>query len=46
MRSVVGGGIMNGKSVAVDVVQYNTQNIAYKLIDNKENVIGLVKMRF
>ncbi|MDU2064726.1 MAG: glycoprotease [Sporomusaceae bacterium] len=41
-----GGGAMNGKAVAVAAVQYNTKEVSYELIGNKENVIGLVKKRF
>lgn len=41
-----GAGIMNGKTVAVAAVQYNTKNIAYEVVGNKDSGIGLVKYRF
>lgn len=41
-----GGGVVNGKAVAVMAVQYNVKNIAYEVIGNKTDVIGLVKYRF
>jgi hypothetical protein len=41
-----GAGIMNGKAVAVAAVQYNTKNIAYEVVGNKDSGIGIVKYRF
>jgi len=41
-----GGGVVNGKAVVVAAVQYNTQNVAYEIISNKDSGIGLVKYRF
>jgi hypothetical protein len=40
-----GGGVVNGKTIAVAAIQYNTKNVAYEIIGNKDNGIGLVKYR-
>lgn len=41
-----GAGYVNGKAVVVAAIQYNTKNIAYEVIGNKDSGIGLVKYRF
>jgi hypothetical protein len=41
-----GGGVVNGKTIAVAAIQYNTKNVAYEIIGNKDSGIGLVKYRF
>jgi len=35
-----GAGFVNGKAVAVAAVQYNTKNIAYEVVGNKDSGIG------
>jgi post-segregation antitoxin (ccd killing protein) len=41
-----GGGVVNGKTVFVAAIQYNTKNVAYEIIGNKDSGIGIVKYRF
>ena len=41
-----GAGFVNGKTAVVAAVQYNTKNIAYEVVGNKDSGIGLVKYRF
>jgi chromosome segregation ATPase len=41
-----GAGVFDGKTVSVLAIEYDAKNVAYEVIGNKTDAIGLIKYRF